>query len=157
MRRLNSIIILLSFIAVCDSFADVVSGGSLVSVPLKSDGGTQQEDNHFLRHHPFYFVYGAPLSKVQMSFKTPILREVPLYFGFTTFTFWALKEESKPFRDVTYNPELFYRWSRENWAFLNSLDFGIWGHTSNGKSGPDSRSYEQSYLRFNFDRRGPAG
>lgn len=154
-RILLSFISFSTFWCATQASADVSSGGSLVSVPTKNpESPEDEEDNHLLRHHPFYVAYGRPLSKIQMSFKAPVVRKVPLYFGFTTFTFWALGEESKPFRDVTYNPELFYRWSRQEWSLLNSIDFGLWGHTSNGKQGEDSRSYEQSYVRFNWLREG---
>jgi phospholipase A1 len=68
--------------------------------------------------------------------------------------FWALEEKSRPFRDFTYNPELFYRYPTEKTGFLHSIDFGILGHNSNGKGGPDSRSLDKHYLRFNFDREG---
>ncbi len=113
------------------------------------------EDSSILqRHNPFYFVYGEPLSKLQLSFKSPAFRDVPLYFGYTQFMFWALTEESKPFRDLTYNPELFYRWSPHDWGWLTSVDFGILGHHSNGKRGPDSRSYDKQYVRFNFENEG---
>lgn len=113
------------------------------------------EDEAILqRHQPFYFVYGEPLSKLQLSFKAPAIRGVPLYFGYTQFMFWALTEESKPFRDFTYNPELFYRWSPADWGWLTSIDFGIFGHNSNGKKGPESRSLDKHYIRFNFEREG---
>lgn len=113
------------------------------------------EDESILqRHHPFYFVYGEPLSKLQLSFKSPAFHDVPLYFGYTQLMFWALNEDSKPFRDLTYNPELFYRYSPKNWGWLKSIDFGILGHHSNGKQGAISRSYDKQYLRFNFESEG---
>lgn len=107
------------------------------------------------RHHPFYFVYGEPLSKLQVSFKTPILRDSNFYFAYTQVMFWALQEDSKPFRDLTYNPELFYRWHQKRWTLLKSIDFGLWGHTSNGRQGPASRSFDERYVRFNLEREGP--
>lgn len=113
------------------------------------------EDSSVLqRHNPFYFVYGEPLSKLQLSFKAPAFRNFPLYYGYTQVMFWALTEESKPFRDLTYNPELFYRWSPRDAGWLTSVDFGIFGHNSNGKKGPESRSLDKHYLRFNFEREG---
>ncbi|HMN69803.1 MAG TPA: phospholipase A [Bdellovibrionales bacterium] len=115
----------------------------------------EKEEAVLQRHLPFYFAYGRPTSKLQVSFKTPIIREWPLFFGYTQFMFWALEEESKPFRDLTYNPELFYRWSPPHWRFVDSIDFGAWSHTSNGKKDADSRSLEKNYVRFNFEREGP--
>src|SRR4051812_44619775 len=77
--------------------------------PLTIRSDEQEEQSLLQRHHPFYFAYGQPLSKLQLSFKTPIIKDQPLYFGYTQVMFWALRESSKPFRDLTYNPELFYR------------------------------------------------
>jgi outer membrane phospholipase A len=114
-----------------------------------------REDGSILqRHHPFYFVYGEPLSKLQVSFKTPVLRDSHFYFAYTQVMFWALNEDSKPFRDLTYNPELFYRWQQKRWTYLKSIDFGFWGHTSNGRQGPGSRSFDEKYVRFNYEREG---
>ncbi len=113
-----------------------------------------EDESVLQRHQPFYFVYGEPLSKLQLSFKSPAIRHVPLYFGYTQFMFWELREDSKPFRDLTYNPELFYRWSPKNTGWLTSIDFGLHGHVSNGKEGVDSRSYDKHYLRLNFEREG---
>lgn len=115
----------------------------------------EKEDSALLqRHRPFYFAYGDPLSKLQVSFKTPLVRNIPLYFGYTQFMFWALTEKSKPFRDMTYNPELFYRWTK-HWGLLSSIDFGIFAHNSNGKGGADTRSLDEQYIRMNFEREGP--
>lgn len=113
-----------------------------------------QDSAVFQRLYPNYFVYGEPLSKLHLSFKTPIFRSLGLYFGYSQYMFWALREESKPFRDLTFNPELFYRWSPRDWGWLTSLDFGVLGHTSNGKRGADSRSIDKHYIRFNFEKEG---
>ncbi|MGE3684244.1 MAG: phospholipase A [Bdellovibrionales bacterium] len=108
---------------------------------------------HKVPKSPFYFAYGEPLSKIQLSFKTPLVRKQPLYFGYTQTMFWALREESRPFRDVNYNPELFYRYTPDSWE-KTSVDFGLWSHTSNGQRGSTSRSYEMNYIRLNFEHKG---
>lgn len=128
---------------------------STLSLKEESEIALDERATSILRHHPFYFVYGDPLSKLQLSFKVPIVREVPFYFGFTQLMFWAIEEESKTFRDLTYNPELFYRWSDERLGLMKSVDFGLWSHNSNGREGEDSRSYEKNYLRLNFEREAP--
>lgn len=140
------------FAFVSSALAEVQTGGVQTASEDPSQILIDERASAILRHNPSYFVYGEPLSKLQMSFKVPIVRDVPLFFGFTQFTFWALKEKSKPFRDLTYNPELFYRWTNQNWKTVDSIDFGILSHTSNGKTGQDSRSYEKNYLRFNFEQ-----
>jgi phospholipase A1 len=125
---------------------------SAALTPVKKE---QAEEQSLLqRHHPFYFAYGRPLSKLQLSFKTPVIKTWPLYFGYTQTMFWALHESSKPFRDFTYNPELFYRWRPKDSGVLKSMDFGLWSHHSNGKAGDNSRSYDANDLRFNFAAEG---
>lgn len=110
----------------------------------------ERNDSVLERHNPFYFAYGNPATKVQLSFKVALIRKVPLYFGYTQLIFWKLNEDSKPFNDATYNPELFYRWNFSQTGLIKSLDIGGFEHNSNGKGGADSRSYNQSYLRLNL-------
>lgn len=114
----------------------------------------EQDQSILQRHNPFYFAYGNPLSKLQLSFKTPLFRKVPVYFGYTQIMFWALTDDSKPFRDSTYNPELFYRYQNDKWGQFESIDFGAWNHMSNGKAEKDSRSLEKQYIRANIAREG---
>ncbi len=131
--------------------ADEATSGALVDAPDKGQALENDDGAVLQRHRPFYGAYGHELSKLQVSFKSPVVRAQPLYFGYTQVMFWALNENSKPFRDMTFNPELFYRWKLDNLGPLKSLDFGIFAHNSNGKSGLESRSYNQSYLRANFE------
>lgn len=125
-----------------------VETGNTVTDLYREEGGLLQ------RHHPFYFAYGAGLSKLQVSFKTPLVRDWPLYFGYTQFMFWAIGEKSNPFRDLNYNPEFFYRWDLKDGGVLKSFDFGGWEHNSNGREGEASRSYDSNYLRVNFEKAG---
>lgn len=113
----------------------------------------EQNASILQRHRPFYFAYGTPLSKLQLSFKTPLLMDSGLYFAYTQSMFWSLREESKPFEDLTFNPEIFYRWHQSD-SGLESIDFAPISHVSNGKSGLDSRSMNLSYVRFNFSAEG---
>jgi len=74
---------------------------------------------------------------------------IPLYFGYTQKSFFDVYDEasSKPFRETNYNPELFYRFipaDRERWYHLGA-DAGI-EHESNGRSLPDSRSWNRIYI-----------
>lgn len=98
------------------------------------------------RYKPTFFLLGKPITKVQLSFKVQILRGVPLHFGFTQLMMWDLFKESAPFRDLNYNPELFYRLSISE-EKKRSLDVGL-EHESNGKLEPDSRSWNRTYLRY---------
>ncbi len=134
--------------------AEEGTGGSLLNADNKTEKLEEEDKSILERHYPFYFAYGRPSSKLQVSFKVPVVRGIPLYFGYTQFMFWNLEEESKPFKDFTYNPELFYRHNTGNMGWLKSVDFGIFGHNSNGKKEIESRSLDKHYVRFNFDREG---
>lgn len=120
---------------------------------LKNKEALEEEDNlNLLRHNPLYFAYGEPSSKVQLSFKYRIIKDTPIYFAYTQIMFWDLREDSKPFKDSTYNPEFIYTYDFEKKIFLDNIDFGVWEHNSNGKSGDASRSFERAFVRFNFAR-----
>lgn len=147
---LKVLFLFLSFAA----HAEEGTAGSLLAAPNKTERLDKEDQSVLERHYPFYYVYGRPLSKLQVSFKSPIVRGFPLYFGYTQFMFWELGKESKPFRDFTYNPELFYRLEVKKMGFLKSVDFGLFGHNSNGKSRADSRSLDKHYVRLNFDKEG---
>lgn len=109
----------------------------------------KQGDMDILRHKPIYFAYNNPLTKVQFSFKSPIIEDIPFYFAYSQIIFWKLRAESKPFLDATYNPEFFYRFKIPQDKHY-SVDFGPWEHSSNGRDGVDSRSYDQTYARLNY-------
>lgn len=100
-------------------------------------------------YKPVFFAYGNPLTKVQFSFKSQVYADFPLYMAYSQIIFWELGKDSKPFLDGTYNPEIFYRQNIGD-GLLKSIDLGVWEHNSNGKAGVDSRSYDQSNMRFNF-------
>lgn len=120
---------------------------------LKNKNELEKEDNlNLLRHEPLYFAYGSPSTKVQLSFKYRIIEDTPLYFAYTQIMFWDLRANSKPFRDSTYNPEFVYTYDIQKKIFLDTIDFGFWEHNSNGKGGDASRSFNRSFIRFNFAR-----
>lgn len=106
-----------------------------------------QETLRILYYKPMYFAYSNPLTKIQLSFRVPLLEEFPLNFAYSQIIFWELGETSKPFLDATYNPEFFYRMSMDKTSWLRFIDLGIWEHHSNGKGSEDSRSYDSSYIR----------
>lgn len=131
------------------------SGSTTQSTGPEARALEREEQSLLQRHHPFYFAYSSHESKLQASFKTPLVDKWPVYFGYTQLMFWALTADSAPFRDLTYNPELFYRLSLDNAGPLQSIDFGAIEHNSNGKAGDDSRSFNRSYVRFNLVKDGP--
>ena len=84
--------------------------------------------------------------KYQFSFKQQIYDG--LFFAYTQKSFWRIldQEESRPFRETNYNPELFWRLLRP------APSWGAWGgdlgieHESNGNREPTSRSWNRVYL-----------
>jgi phospholipase A1 len=110
----------------------------------------EEHENIKIQYYkPIYFAYGEPSSKLQFSFRIPLFENFPLNFAYTQIIFWELTEDSKPFLDATYNPDIFYRFGMGE-GLLRSIDWGIWEHNSNGKAGTESRSYDQTYARLNY-------
>lgn len=109
---------------------------------------TQVSEQNAIRlsaHRPIYFLTGFPSSKLQLSAKEQIFNGIPLFVGYTQLMLWEFGEESTPFRDVNFNPELFYRLELED---DQRLDLGLFEHASNGKAGPESRSVNTTYLGY---------
>ncbi len=115
-------------------------------------------------YDPVYFLVGGDgglNAKFQISLRFRLFddhgrlaRRLPwiddLYLSFSQTALWDLGELSKPFKDSSYRPRLFYA----NYDLARYLDgklrvgieSGI-GHESNGKEGDDSRSYNMLYAR----------
>ena len=92
-------------------------------------------------------------AKYQLSVKFPLIVEEDylsgLHLGFTTVAFWQVynSEVSKPFREINYEPELFYKWHTDaQWLsyHLESFQLGF-SHQSNGESGRRSRSWDRLF------------
>ncbi|WP_105166653.1 phospholipase A [Pseudoalteromonas sp. T1lg23B] len=111
---------------------------------------------------------GEPLDnfevKYQLSLKVPIYsgfsdKDQAIYMGFTLKSFWQFynKDISSPFRETNYEPELF-------WVNFLDDDNVLWGdemafvlgisHQSNGRSQPNSRSWNRIYANFIWENRG---
>lgn len=113
-------------------------------------------------HEPMYFLVGGndPRSaRYQISFRyrlfddlgvvaetLPLVRG--LYFGFTQTSLWDLSSDSKPFRDTSFRPSLFYQWklSDPSDGTSGALSAG-YEHESNGRDNSDSRSIDTLFVR----------
>ena len=94
--------------------------------------------------------------KFQLSLKAPIkenlVDDVTLWMAFTGTFFWQAynKEESAPFREANYEPEIFIT-KPVNWQFgpvdSELLALGI-VHESNGQDVPVSRSWNRIFLNY---------
>jgi phospholipase A1 len=105
--------------------------------------------NKFSYYQPTYFIFGKDDLKLQFSGKYRLAKNLNLYAGFTQTMFWSIYYTSQPFKDINYNPELFYRIVDKRYNFLKSLDLGFI-HTSNGKDADASRSINRIYAKVNL-------
>lgn len=105
------------------------------------------EKSTFTPHHLNYGALGKDDALMQVSFKYRLGRDWNTYFAFTSVIKWDVYEDSSPYRDINFKPELFYRFTPEP-EFLVSLDAGYW-HESNGQGGEESRSWDQLFARIN--------
>jgi outer membrane phospholipase A len=102
---------------------------------------------HLYEYRPIYFIIGHPYTKIELSFKAALIRDVPIYFGYTQLMIWDLLNPEPYFRDINYNPEIFYRGviSRENAQWL---DFIAFSHESNGLGSAGEKSWDRTILRY---------
>jgi outer membrane phospholipase A len=113
---------------------------------------------------PMYFVMGARdgySARFQLSFKYRLFdqsagfgQDQPwlsgFYFGYTQNSLWELSEESKPFRDTSYKPSLFWRWERtDDKTWIDGLRLGV-EHESNGGGADRSRSVNTVFVRTDW-------
>ena len=115
-------------------------------------------------YEPVYFIVGGDgglNAKFQISLRFRLFddhgrlaRRLPwiddLYLSFSQTSLWDLGDLSKPFRDSSYRPRLFYANYDLARYFDGKLHVGVesgLGHESNGKEGEDSRSYNMLYAR----------
>ena len=115
-------------------------------------------------YEPVYFIVGGDgglNAKFQISLRFRLFdnhgrlaRRLPwiddLYLSFSQTSLWDLGDLSKPFKDSSYRPRLFYA-NYDLARFLDGklrvgIESGL-GHESNGKEGDDSRSYNMLYAR----------
>lgn len=125
-------------------------------------------------YEPIYFIVGGDdglNAKFQISLRYRLFdgrgqlaEKLPwiddLYLSYSQTSLWDLDDLSKPFRDSSYRPRLFF----SNYDLGRLLDgrlrLGIEagvGHESNGKEGEDSRSFNMLYARPVFTFGDPDG
>jgi outer membrane phospholipase A len=114
----------------------------------------------FSPYEPNYFSAGSngpTNARYQVSLKfrffnpntrTPFLEKI--FFGYSQNSIWDLNSASRPFRDSSYRPSLFFLDdSVSQWTFRGTkLGFqGGFEHESNGKDGAASRSINIAFVR----------
>jgi outer membrane phospholipase A len=113
------------------------------------------------QNDPMYFVVGGRdgySARFQISFKYRLFdqgagfgRDQPwlagFYFGYTQNSLWDLSAQSRPFRDTSYRPSLFWKWERaDEKTWLDGFRVGV-EHESNGKDAERSRSINTLFAR----------
>lgn len=105
-------------------------------------------------YKPVYIVFGNQQDQVlaQISFKASVFSwyDMGFFFGYSQMMWWRLYDNSAPFRETNYNPEIFWKW-RTNKFILDYIQIGLVEHLSNGKDGDTSRSLNRSYIQVQFD------
>lgn len=115
-------------------------------------------------YEPVYVIIGGDgglNAKFQISFryrlfddKGALAARLPwiddVYLSFSQTSLWDLGDLSKPFKDTSYRPRLFYT-DYDLTRLLDGrlrmgIEFGA-GHESNGKEGVESRSFNMLYAR----------
>lgn len=120
--------------------------------------------NHFLgnfsAYQPIYAVYGPGTdteARLQISFKYRLfgsteegssdLGQEGLHFAYTQRMFWDLGAHSLPFRNIDFQPELFYALPSRTFASGVSVSAQAgFSHESNGRDGTASRSVNALYV-----------
>ncbi len=155
--------------AIAFELADRPSSALVLVVGEKRDAvqalttrrSAQEAEPPLSENDPMYFVVGAREgwdARFQLSFKYRLFdtaggfgRDRPwlagLYFGYTQNSLWDLSTKSRPFRDTSYRPSVFWKWERtDERSWIDAARIGV-EHESNGRDGPRSRSIDTLFVR----------
>ncbi|RXJ78568.1 phospholipase [Arcobacter sp. F155] len=95
-------------------------------------------------------------AKFQLSIKKPIIHDFfgfdeTFYFGYTQTSWWQIYDDSSPFRETNYKPEVFVTvpYGKKDETALKGFKAGFL-HESNGQSEEKSRSWNRIYLETYF-------
>lgn len=78
----------------------------------------------------------------------------PLHIGYSQKSWWNISEESAPFAEHNYNPEIYWQFDQPrrplfgNAPFVDKIGFE---HQSNGQDGLLSRSWDRVYVQKEID------
>lgn len=108
---------------------------------LGGDGGLNAKFQISLRYRLFD-------GRGRLAERLPWIDDI--YLSYSQTSLWELNDLSKPFRDSSYRPRLFFANYDLQRFFDGRLRLGVEtgaGHESNGKEGEESRSFNMLYVR----------
>lgn len=136
--------------------------GRAADAPLPRFDPLPDDEPALSANEPMYIVLGARDgldARFQLSFKFRPFDErslpasvVPalgrLHFGYTQTSLWDLHGDSKPFRDTSYRPSLFWQGRVSGGSGLAPAYLrGGYEHESNGRDGDRSRSIDMLFVQ----------
>lgn len=146
-------------IAVSDSDETEAAGADSAMVVLAKPG----DEPPLSVHDPLYFVVGSSDersfdARFQLSFKyrpfdpdATVAQYFPalsnLYFAYTQTSLWDLGAHSSPFKDTSYRPAIYYKWSGSGRGGMPDNWIAGLEHESNGRDGEDSRSMNTVFIK----------
>jgi phospholipase A1 len=86
--------------------------------------------------------------KFQFSFKYELLNNKGYYFAYTQKSFWAIGEESEPFRESNFAPELFWQWKKSGLDWLPVVQLSPYRHESTGEAEGGSHGWDITYAEL---------
>jgi len=116
-------------------------------------------------NEPMYFLLGGEGdARFQLSFnyrlfspEGAIVKLAPflkgMYIGYTQNSFWDLGADSKPFRDTSYRPSLFWQGKLEGRDWMPQTWKAGYEHESNGRDDEDSRSIDTLFFEPKWEMR----
>ena len=151
----------------------VVLGSPLVAWAQTADTLALPASRNFNFSEPNYFLFGfedftgqSPVAEGvyanQITFRIAIryrlfgvsnpTHDSGIHVGYRQNSFWHLWEESAPFFDNDYNPQMFFYYDSRDYS--KSLFAPSWRlfveHESDGRAGPDNRSWNYYGLGVDF-------
>ena len=141
------------------STAQVAAATPAPAFTVPADAARPAILGNLMTYNPIYGVYGPgtdSAGKLELSFQYQLFGDAArpgrdwkegFRLAYTQTMFWDLGAKSKPFRDVNYSPELYYRtaFARPVLGASAALRGGF-QHLSNGRAGDASRSVNWVYL-----------
>ncbi|MEO0814116.1 MAG: phospholipase A, partial [Myxococcota bacterium] len=109
--------------------------------------------NHFEAYRPNYFLFGDQEDQIlfQFSFRYNLWPQeenrLGVFLAYTQRSWWDLYafDDSSPFTENNYSPELVFRWRYRRFGVLGTgfdqVQFGF-QHQSNGEDSVESRSWD---------------